>query len=109
MRELLWNPVTRNEFLGIINQFEPSLEMLIENCLNPVERYGEMQYDGIVITGYSEEAMFRSSLCTKEFIHFLMYLFDRYDHRMGTDISLTLTREYDIYGICSYVEPQIPY
>ena len=99
MRELLWNPSTRDEFKALLNEFgDPDLELFIDNVtmLRLHVQYNEgVHCNGIIIPVFGSEAIFQSSFCTESFIFFLGTLFERYDKKMGTNIKDKLIAEFD--------------
>ena len=99
MRELLWDPSTRDEFKALLNEFgDPDLELFIDNVtmLRLHVQYNEgVHCNGIIIPVFGSEAIFQSSFCTESFIFFLGTLFERYDKKMGTNIKDKLIAELD--------------
>jgi hypothetical protein len=91
MRELLWDPSTRDEFKALINEYgDPDLELFIDNVtmLRLHVQYNEgVHCNGIIIPVFGSEAIFQSSFCTESFIFFLGSLFENYDKKMGTSIK----------------------
>jgi hypothetical protein len=99
MRELLWSPNDREEFLTLIMLFEEEqpkefgksqIRQFIENVNKPkpiFEVTGGVSYNELLIPSLGSEAIFNSDLCTEEFITFLMWLFVRYESQTGTNIE----------------------
>ena len=100
MRELLWNPATRDEFKAILDEFgDPELEEFIDNVtmLRLHVEYNEgVHCNGIIIPVFGSEAIFQSSFITESFIFFLGIIFERYDEKMGTSIKNKLIAEFDL-------------
>ena len=100
MRELLWDPSTRDEFKALLDEFgDPDLELFIENVTRlrlHVEYNEGVHCNGIIIPVFGSEAIFQSSFCTESFVFFLVMLFERYDKKMGTSIKELLVKEYDL-------------
>jgi hypothetical protein len=118
MRELVWSPNTRDEFLGLIKEFEKreyhespidepmeGIRDLIENVNIPITRYETIDYEnsvyfeGILIPAFGSTAIFKSKLGTESFVNFLVWLFERYDTKMNCQMKDRLIKEYDIEAI----------
>ena len=111
MRELLWSPNDREEFLVLIKLFEeeqpkefgkPQLRQFIENVNKPRPLYevtGGVSFNELLILFIGPEAIFNSDLCTQEFITFLVWLFARYEIQTGSKIESQLLKEFDVLEV----------
>ena len=102
MRDLLWNPNDRDEFLAIIEDYESDQNQYAISDYDPVkisvrgliegfrssrprwENEDEVQYRGLSINPFEAEARFKSDLTTESFMDFLIWLFNRNDKKMQT-------------------------